>query len=94
MRNRIKKDATLVATTSSNEHKRMIAYNNRAAMREKVTLVVNSTYIEDVTPPDVLARLQKERGVHYIVTLFQEKKECTPFEAAEYLKGGFKVEIQ
>ena len=92
-RNHFKKDAVLVATTSKNPHKRMVAYNNRAKMKETVTLEVNPTYVEDITPPELLKKLQEQRGVKYFVTTFGKRKECSPYEAAMYLKGGIRVEI-
>ena len=84
----------LVATTANPKEKPQkckIAYQNRQ-IKEYVNIPIAITIGSTVTA-EALKELKKMKGVRYYVTLFSIKKEVSSFEAAEYLKGGFKIEI-
>jgi len=89
----------LVATTASikeNPQKCQKAFENRKAYKEAAKEYVNvpiSITIGNYTTAEVLVELKKKRGIKYFATLLSIRKELSPFEASEYLKKGFKVEI-
>jgi hypothetical protein len=95
----IKKQGELVATTadpSEKKEKCLIAFQNRTELKKAKETYKNtssSTTIEERVSESALRQLKELKGVKYFVTLLSKRKECTPFEAAEYLKGGSKVEI-
>lgn len=86
----------LVATTvdpQKNQAKCKKAFENRkAAIKEYVNIPISITIGNYVTA-QTLIKLKKERSIKYFATLLSIRKELSPFEAAEYLKRGFKVEI-
>ena len=72
------------------------AYENRKAFKNAAKEYVNvpiSITIGNYATAQVLVELKKERNIKYFATLLSIRKELSPFEAAEYLKRGFKVEI-
>lgn len=84
----------LVATTANPKEKPQkckTAYQNRQ-IKEHINIPITITIGNSVIA-EALRELKKMRGLRYYVTLFSIKKEVSSFEAAEYLKGGFKVEI-
>lgn len=91
-----KPQGELMATSASPKEKQakcQKAYNNRKEFKkEYVNVPINITIGNSVTA-EALIQLKKMRGVSYFATILSIKKELTPFEASEYLKKGFKVEI-
>lgn len=87
----------LVATTASikeNPQKCQKAFENRKAYKAKEYVSVPITLtISNVVASETLIKLKQMSGVKYYTTLLSIRKELTPFEAAEYLSRGFKVEI-
>lgn len=89
----------LVATTASikeNPQKCQKAFENRKAFKNAAKEYVNvpiSITIDNYVTAQTLVKLKKERSIKYFATLLSIKKELSPFEASEYLKKGFKVEI-
>jgi hypothetical protein len=93
----IKKQGELVATTASPKEKPQKcqkAFENRKAYKAKeyVNVPISIT-IGNYATAQVLVELKKERSIKYFATLLSIRKELSPFEASEYLKKGFKVEI-
>ena len=87
----------LVATTASIKEKPQKcqkAFENRKAYKAKeyVNVPISITIGSAVTS-ETLIKLKQMRGLRYFATLLSIRKELTPFEAAEYLAKGFKVEI-
>ena len=87
----------LVATTASIKEKPQKcqkAFENRKAYKAKeyVNVPISITIGSTVTS-ETLIKLKQMRGLRYFATLLSIRKELTPFEAAEYLAKGFKVEI-
>jgi len=86
----------LMATTSKNEEKMLIAYTNRQVYRKNINSFENkplSVILQECMSEEVLTTLKKRGNVKYFSTLCGVRKELTPYEASEYLKGGIKVEI-
>lgn len=89
----------LVATTASPKEKQAKckkAFENREAYKKAIKEYVNvpiSVMIGNYVTAQTLIELKKERSIKYFTTLLSIRKELTPFEASEYLKRGFKVEI-
>ena len=86
----------LVATTADPQKKQAkckIAYNNRQKFKKEYVNVPISITIDNYATAQVLVELKKERSIKYFATLLSIRKELNAFEAAEYLKRGFKVEI-
>lgn len=87
----------LVATTTSikeNPQKCQKAFENRKNYKAKEYVNVPITLtIGNVVASETLIKLKQMSGVKYYATLLSIRKELTPFEAAEYLSRGFKVEI-
>jgi hypothetical protein len=92
-----RQNGELVATTASieeNPQKCQKAFENRKAYKAKEYVNVPITLtIGNAVTSDTLRKLKQMRGLRYFTTLISIRKELTPFEAAEYLKRGFKVEI-
>lgn len=86
----------LVATTADPQKKQAkckIAYNNRQKFKKEYTSVPINITINDTVTSETLRKLKQTRRLRYFATLLSVRKELTPFEAAEYLAKGFKVEI-
>ena len=89
----------LVATTANPQEKQdkcKKAFENRKAFKDAAKEYVNvpiSITIGNYVTAQTLIKLKKERSIKYFATLLSIRKELTPFEAAEYLKRGFKIEI-
>ena len=87
----------LVATTASikeNPQKCQRAFENRKAYKAKEYINIPITItISNTVTSETLVKMKQMRGLRYFATLLSIKKELTPFEAAEYLSKGFKVEI-
>lgn len=89
----------LMATSASPKEKPQKcqkAFENRKAYKEAVKEYVNvpiSITIGNYATAQVLVELKKERNIKYFATLLSIRKELSAFEASEYLKRGFKVEI-
>lgn len=89
----------LVATTADPQEKPTKckeAFENRKAFRKAVKEHVNvpiSITIDNTVASETLIKMKQMRGLRYFATLLSIRKELTPFEAAEYLSRGFKVEI-
>ena len=86
----------LVATTASLEEKPQkckTAYNNRKTFKKEHINVPITITISSTVTSETLRKLKQMRGLRYFATLLSIRKELTPFEAAEYLSKGFKVEI-
>ena len=69
------------------------AYENRKAYKKEYVNVPISITIGNYATAQVLVELKKERSIKYFATLLSIRKELNAFEAAEYFKKGFKVEI-
>ena len=87
----------LVATTADPQEKQAKckkAFENRKAYKAKeyVNIPITITIGNAVTS-ETLRKLKQMRGLKYFATLLSIRKELTPFEAAEYLSKGFKIEI-
>ena len=86
----------LVATTASPKEKQekcKKAYQNRKEFKkEYINVPVNIT-IGNSTTTEALRQLRKLIGPRYFITILSIRKELNAFEAAEYIKKGFKVEI-
>jgi hypothetical protein len=86
----------LVATTANPKEKQTkckIAYNNRQKFKKEYVNVPITLTIGNTATTDTLRQLRKLVGPRYFVTILSIRKELNAFEAAEYLKRGFKVEI-
>ena len=86
----------LMATTASPKEKQakcQTAYNNRKEFKKEYVNVPISITIGSTVTSETLIKLKQMRGLRYFATLLSIRKELTPFEAAEYLSRGFKVEI-
>ena len=89
----------LIATTANPQEKQAKckkAFENRKAYKKAAKEYVNvpiSITIGNYATAQVLVELKKERSIKYFATLLSIRKELSPFEASEYLKRGFKVEI-
>ena len=89
----------LVATTADPKKKQAKckkAFENRKAYKKATKEYVNvpiSITIGNYATAQTLIELKKERSIKYFATLLSIRKELTAFEAAEYIKKGFKVEI-
>jgi hypothetical protein len=94
-----KPQGELVATTADPQKKQAKckkAFENRKAYKEAAKEYVNvpiSITIGNYVTAQALVELKKERSIKYFATLLSIRKELSPFEASEYLKKGFKVEI-
>ena len=97
MRPRINKK--LVATTADPQKKQekcKKAFENRKAFKDAAKEYVNvpiTITIGNAVTSETLRKLKQMRGLKYFATLLSIRKELTPFEAAEYLSRGFKIEI-
>lgn len=86
----------LIATTADPKEKQAkckIAYNNRRKFKKEYISVPINITISDTVTSETLRKLKQMRGLRYFATLLSIRKELTPFEAAEYLAKGFKIEI-
>ena len=86
----------LVATTADPKEKQAkceIAYNNRQKFKKEYVNVPINITLGNIATTDTLRQLRKLVGPRYFVTILSIRKELNAFEAAEYLKRGFKVEI-
>ena len=89
----------LVATSASIKEKPqkcLLAFQNRTALKKAEETYKNtptSTTIEERVSESALRKLKQLRGVRYFVTFLSKRKECTPPEAAEFLKAGIRIEI-
>ena len=89
----------LVATTASLKEKPQKcqkAFENRKTYKKAAKEYVNvpiSITIGNYVTAQALIELKKTRTLKYFATLLSIRKELTAFEASEYLKKGFKVEI-
>ena len=96
-RKRIRKlQGELVATTADPKEKQAkckTAYNNRQKFKKEYVNVPITLTISNVVAPETLIKLKQMRGLRYFATLLSIRKELTPFEAAEYLSKGFKIEM-
>ena len=84
----------LVATTANPQEKQAKcrkAYENRKS-KEYINVPINIT-IGNAATTDALRELRKLIGPRYFITILSIRKELNAFEAAEYIKKGFKVEI-
>ena len=92
-----KPQGELVATSASIKEKPQKcqkAFENRKAYKAKEHINVPITItISSTVTSETLRKLKQMRGLRYFATLLSIRKELTPFEAAEYLSRGFKVEI-
>jgi len=98
-RKHFKTKGELVATTADPTKKQakcQKAYENRKAYKNALKEYVNvpiSITIGNTVASETLVKLKQMKGLRYFATLLSIRKELTPFEAAEYLSRGFKVEI-
>ena len=89
----------LVATTADPQKKQakcQKAFENRKVYKKATKEYVNipiSITIGNTVASETLVKLKQIKGLRYFATLLSIRKELTPFEAAEYLAKGFKVEI-
>lgn len=86
----------LIATTADPTEKQAkckIAYDNRQKFKKEYVNVPINITIGNTATTDTLRQLRNLIGPRYFVTILSIRKELTPFEAAEYLAKGFKVEI-
>ena len=86
----------LMATTASPKEKQakcQTAYNNRKEFKKEYVNVPITLTIGNSTTTEVSRQLRKLVGPRYFITILSIRKELNAFEAAEYLKRGFKVEI-
>lgn len=86
----------LIATTADPKEKQAkckIAYKNRQKFKKEYVNVPINITISDTVTSETLRKLKQMRGLRYFATLLSIRKELTPFEAAEYLAKGFKIEI-
>lgn len=91
-----KPQGELVATTADPTEKQAkckIAYNNRQKFKKEYVNVPITLTIGNTTTTGTLRELRKLVGPRYFVTVLSIRKELNAFEAAEYFKKGFKVEI-
>lgn len=91
-----KTQGEIVATTASPKEKQekcKRAFENRKAYKKEYVNVPISITIGNSITAQTLIELKKERSIKYFATLLSIRKELSPFEASEYLKKGFKVEI-
>ena len=94
-----KPQGELMATTASPKEKQTKckeAYQNRKAFKNASKEYINvpiSITIGNTVASETLIKLKQMKGLRYFATLLSIRKELTPFEAAEYLSRGFKVEI-
>jgi hypothetical protein len=86
----------LVATTADPKEKQtkcQTAYNNRKEFKKEYVNVPITLTIGNAVTTDALRQLRKLVGPRYFITILSIRKELNAFEAAEYIKKGFKVEI-
>ena len=69
------------------------AYENRKVYKKEYVNVPITLTIGNAATTDALRELRKLIGPRYFITILSIRKELNAFEAAEYLKKGFKVEI-
>ena len=69
------------------------AYENRKAYKKEYVNVPITLTIGNAATTDALRELRKLIGPRYFITILSIRKELNAFEAAEYIKKGFKVEI-
>lgn len=72
------------------------AFENRKAYKKAAKEYINvpiSITIGNYVTAEALIELKKEKTLRYFATLLSIRKELTAFEASEYIKRGFKVEI-
>ena len=86
----------LVATTASPKEKQakcQTAYNNRKEFKKEYVNVPINITIGNTATTSTLRQLRKLLGPRYFVTILSIRKELNAFEAAEYIKKGFRIEI-
>jgi hypothetical protein len=91
-----KPQGEIVATTASPKEKQekcKKAYQNRKEFKKEYVNVPINITIGNAATTDTLRQLRKLIGPRYFITILSIRKELNAFEAAEYLKKGFKVEI-
>ena len=86
----------IVATTANPQEKQekcKKAYQNRKEFKKEYVNVPINLTIGNTATTDALRELRKLIGPRYFITILSIRKELNAFEAAEYIKKGFKVEI-
>ena len=91
-----KPQGELIATTASPKEKQekcKKAYQNRKEFKKEYVNVPITLTIGNAATTEALRQLRKLIGPRYFITILSIRKELNVFEAAEYIKRGFKVEI-
>ena len=91
-----KPQGEIVATSASLKEKPQKcqkAFENRKAYKKEYVNVPINITIGNAATTDALRELRKLIGPRYFITILSIRKELNAFEAAEYFKKGFKVEI-
>ena len=91
-----KPQGEIVATSASPKEKPQKcqkAFENRKAYKKEYVNVPINITIGNAATTDALRELRKLIGPRYFITILSIRKELNAFEAAEYIKKGFKVEI-